>query len=93
MEFEQALASIKLALNEIGEEHLSPETILFGQGGKLDSLGLVSLIVETEQILSHQYACQLSLADSRAFAMETSPFRSVQSFAEFIVVKAEAHGQ
>jgi hypothetical protein len=52
-----------------GHLDLAPGTALFGRGGKLDSLGLINLIVLTEE---------------RAMSQESSPFTSVASFAAYV---------
>lgn len=70
--------------NEDAKLPLAPDTPLFGQGGRLDSLGLVNLIVLTEQKLEDDMDVSLSLADERAMAMESSPFASVATFAAYI---------
>jgi acyl carrier protein len=59
------------------------ETSLFGQEGILDSIGLVTLVVAVEQGIEDRYGAFVSLADDKAFAQKTSPFRSVGSLAEY----------
>jgi acyl carrier protein len=63
---------------------LALDTKLFGQGGLLDSLGLVNLIVLAEQKLEDDFGLSLSLADERAMSMESSPFATVESFVSYI---------
>src|ERR1700733_3960715 len=62
----------------------TPETILFGRGGKLDSLGLVSFLVFAEQQLEEEFRVPVSLADERAMSQERSPFRTLETMAEYI---------
>lgn len=63
---------------------VSEETRLIGQGAVLDSMGLVSLIVDVEQALEQEYGLTLILADERAMSQKRSPFRSVQSLTDYI---------
>lgn len=63
---------------------LGEETRLIGQGAILDSLGLVSLIVEVEQRLSDELGIHLILADERAMSQKRSPFRSIGALADYI---------
>lgn len=63
---------------------LGEETRLIGQGAILDSLGLVSLIVEVEQRLSDELGIDLILADERAMSQKRSPFRSIGALADYI---------
>jgi acyl carrier protein len=60
------------------------ETVLFGQGSVIDSLTLVSFIVDLEAMLSEKYNQEISLTDDRAMTREKSPFSSVSSLAEYI---------
>lgn len=60
------------------------DAVLFGRGGKLDSLGLVNLILMVEENIEKSCGVQLTLADERAMSQERSPFRTVSSLAEYI---------
>jgi len=62
-------------------------TLLYGQEGKLDSLGLVNLILAIEERLLDKYNKNISLADDKAFSEKTSPFSNVSTLAEFIYKK------
>ena len=62
-------------------------TLLYGQEGKLDSLGLVNLILAIEERLLDKYNKNISLADDKAFSEKTSPFSNVSILAEFIYKK------
>jgi len=57
---------------------------LYGRGGSLDSLGLVSLLASIELALEEEFGMQITLADERAFSQARSPFRTVASLAEYI---------
>ena len=69
--------------NEIQLEK-SSHTALLGQGSKLDSLGLVNLIVAVEQNIEDKFDITITLADERAMSQEISPFRTVGSLADYI---------
>jgi len=62
----------------------TPDTVLFGPSGKLDSLGLVNFLVTAEQRLQDQFGVTISLADERAMSQERSPFRTVATMADYI---------
>jgi acyl carrier protein len=78
-------------IDELNEE-LSPEqqleksldTVLLGRNGKLDSMGLVRLIVATEQKVTEELGVPVSLTDERAFSQDSSPFQTVGTLLEFI---------
>jgi acyl carrier protein len=63
---------------------LSESTYLIGNEQVLDSLGLVTLILDVEQDLENEYGISLSLADDRAMSQSNSPFRTVGSLVHYI---------
>ncbi|PDW04369.1 hypothetical protein [Candidatus Viridilinea mediisalina] len=74
---------------------LEASTSLIGKQAVLDSLALVTLIVDLEQRLEEEFEVALTLADDRAMSQQHSPFRTVGSLAEYIgMLLAEelAHG-
>ena len=62
----------------------APETRLLGSQSVLDSMHLVSLIVTIEREVEDAFGVALTLADERALSMKESPFRSIQSLADYI---------
>ncbi len=64
----------------------APETRLLGSESVLDSMQLVSLIVTIEREVEDAFGVALTLADERALSMNASPFRSIQSLADYIGV-------
>ena len=60
------------------------ETRLLGSQSVLDSMHLVSLIVTIEREVEDAFGVALTLADERALSMKASPFRSIQSLADYI---------
>ena len=80
-------AAIELRNETASEEHRlkkSPETILFGKSAKLDSLGLVTLIVAIEERLADELGAIVSIADERALTQPRSPFRTIGSLAAYV---------
>ena len=81
------------AIDEINEQ-LPPNqkivadksTLLFGREGVLDSLTLVNLIVVAEQKVQETLNIAITLADERAMSQKNSPFKSVESLANYIVM-------
>src|SRR5262245_55884821 len=64
----------------------APETRLLGPESGLDSIQLVNLIVTTEREIEGAIGVAVTLADERALSMKASPFRSIQSLADYIVL-------
>ena len=67
--------------NKLG---LSKKTILFGKDGKLDSLGLVNLLVIMEQNIEDEFDVSIIIADERAMSQKHSPFRTIGTLADYI---------
>lgn len=65
-------------------ERIGPGTPLFGRDGVLDSLGLVSVLVEIEQRVADTLGRTVSLMDDRAMSQTASPFRTVASLADYL---------
>jgi acyl carrier protein len=63
---------------------LDEDTPLLGRGSVIDSLGLVTLIVEIEQRLEERHGIIVTLADERAMSRRDSPFRTVGSLAHHV---------
>ena len=64
---------------------VNKDTKLFGNNSNIDSLSLVSIIVDLEMLFSEEYGFDLSLTDDRAMTREISPFISITSLADYIV--------
>ncbi len=52
---------------------LNPDTQLFGRGSKLDSLGLVNLIVLVEEKTADTFGKSVTIADERAMSQKEQP--------------------
>ena len=63
---------------------LKEETRLLGRESKLDSLSLVTLIVDIEQRLTDGLGAEILLTDEKAMSQKRSPFRDVKSLVDYI---------
>ena len=66
---------------------LSPHTRLFGPEASLDSLSLVSVIVDVETAIADELGASISLTDDHAMSQAVSPFSSVTSLADYILAQ------
>ena len=80
------------ALNDVNDEQpederieVGPSTPLFGPDAQIDSLALVSVIVDVETALNVDHDLPISLTDDRAMTREISPFDDVQTLKDYIV--------
>lgn len=88
----QVVSAIYQALQALNEERgadeqieIGPKTPLFGDDSALDSLSLVSVIVDLETALSDQFDRMVSLTDDRAMAHEPVPFTNVATLKAYIL--------
>ena len=79
------------ALNNINEERgpdekltIDLDTRLFGTDAVLDSLSLVSVIVDVETAVSERVGRDICLTDDRAMSQETSPFSNVNTLSAYV---------
>ena len=63
---------------------INSDTPLMGSGRVVDSIGLVTLIVDVENRVAEQTGQSVSLMDDRAMSQTRSPFRTVGSLAEYV---------
>jgi len=80
------------ALNNLNDEmgpddkfDVTPTTKLFGADATLDSLALVSVIVDVEGDVSSALDRSISLTDDRAMSQKISPFDDVQTLLNYIM--------
>jgi acyl carrier protein len=77
--------ALALAQGEAAEAvPVNEQTFLIGEGAVLDSLGLVTAVLEIERRLADEHEVVMVLADERAMSRRNSPFRSVHALADYI---------
>ncbi len=62
----------------------NPHVFLYGPGGVLDSIGLLSLVVLLEEKINASTGKTIRLVSDQAFSQTRSPFRDVASLAEYV---------
>ena len=97
----RVLEAIYEAVDEINEQlpaaqwlAKDPDMVLFGPGGRLDSLGLVNFIAEVEARLEDNFDTVITLADEKALSQKRSPFHTIGSLSEYVgsLLDARVHG-
>lgn len=88
----EAMAIVLRALQSLNDEldaaeriEISPDTRLFGADSVIDSLSLVSVIVDVEGDASDALGFPISLSDERAMSREHSPFSTPTTLAAYVV--------
>lgn len=62
----------------------SRDTRLFGPSGKIDSLGLVNLIVATEQEIEKEFQTSINLAADLDLTEQQNAFETIENLASYI---------
>lgn len=90
---DEVLAVIYAAMESLNEEldddhkiPLEPETKLFGADATIDSLSLVSVIIDVESGASDALGFPVVLTDDRAINEPVSPFTSPEALANYIMI-------
>ena len=91
MTLEQVAEVLREAVEAFNTVHgemrlvFAPETPLFGHGAPLSSLDLVMFLVEVEGRLADRFGLEQSLSDDRAMSQQRSPFRTIDTLADYIM--------
>jgi acyl carrier protein len=86
----QAMGRINLTRRPKDRLEISANAPIFGPRSRLDSLGLVALLIEVEEALQDA-GHDVTLSDARAMSQSQSPFRDVPSLVAFVAsLMAEA---
>jgi acyl carrier protein len=76
----------------VSELDVNESTALVGPDSALDSMALVTLILDLEQRLEEVAGISISLMSEEALSRRNSPFRTVGSLAEYVAETARADG-
>jgi acyl carrier protein len=90
--YDIVMASLQEVFAQLGQElpaAIDETTVLVGKDAVLDSLGVVSLIVEVEQRLEAAHEVSVTLANDKAMSQRSSPFRTVGVLADHVVTTAQ----
>ena len=83
---------VNLTLPAEGRLSKSPETALFGEDGRLDSVGLINFVIAAEQKLQETFGVPLSLTGEETISRQNEVFRNVRSLVNHVVSLVEASG-
>ena len=80
----ESISDLNLQLPQDRRLEQSANTVLFGAGTRLDSLGLGNFIVIAEQKLEEYFGFRFDLTEDDPFSPSTGHFRTVQSLAAYV---------
>lgn len=79
-----ALDEINLLLPDENKIVKKEDTVLYGANSRLDSLGMVNLIVAVEQRIQDELGQSIDLTDEKALSQKNSPFLTVKTLSDYI---------
>ncbi len=79
----EAMDEVNAVLPDSMQLERTFDAVIFGRGGKLDSLGLVNFVLAVEEKLT-TLGLNVSLTDERAMSQTRSPFRTVAALTAFV---------
>ena len=92
LDYDAAMEVVLRAIRNLNDEleddkkvPVSAETRLFGADAVIDSLSLVSIIVDVEAALSDALGYSISLTDDRAVGQVVSPFTDARALTAYIM--------
>jgi len=96
---ESITAIVYAAIDEVNqqlpdEEQLekTADEVLFGREGKLDSLGVVNVIIAVQRGILDRFGARTSLVDEKAFSEKESPFRTVGMLVDYVTARLTEEG-
>jgi hypothetical protein len=82
----RALRNLNEEFDDFNKIEIGENTPLFGPNAIIDSLALVSVIVDVEGDVSTALGRTISLTDDRAMNQEISPFDNVQTLLKYVMI-------
>lgn len=92
--FEIVISCVRSLVDTLPEKSkfaVDQNTVLFGKDSNIDSLSLVSVIVDLETIFSTDYNFDISLTDDRAMTRAISPYDNISNLVDYIDELVKEH--
>jgi len=84
-----AIEEVNRQLPKAQQLERSLDTVLIGPSGKLDSLGLINLIVAIEQKIEEAFEVSITLTNEMMQSQDDSPFESVRNLIGYVYLLLE----
>ena len=78
-------ALIELAADTLPDRTIGADDTLLGPDAQMDSMELVSYVVDAQEAVFERWHKDIVLADERALSRSKSPFRTLEALAELVV--------
>lgn len=80
----ETIDEINLLLSDEMKLDKSLNTVIFGENGKLDSLGMVNFIVSLEDKIKENLGFEISLSDGKVISEKNSPLSTIKALSDYI---------
>jgi acyl carrier protein len=57
---------------------------LYGKGGRLESIDVVTLMMEVEDQVRNEFGTSITIADDRALSQQNSPFLTIRTLTDYV---------
>ena len=75
---------IKNNTEDLNIGSINHDTLLLSEGSAVDSMTIVTIVVDLESELSEVFQKEISLSDDKAMSRKISPFVNVRNLIEYI---------
>ncbi len=82
------IVSLNDSLTDEEQIPISQDSVLFGEGSSMDSMGLLNLLMDLEDQLADQ-GFETTILDDHALSQKHSPFKSITSLVDYIYRKIQ----
>jgi acyl carrier protein len=62
----------------------SPDVVLYGKSGKLESLDFVTFIMEVEEKFKEEFGTEITITDEKLLSKQDSPFTTLRTLTEYL---------
>ena len=70
----------------------SLDAVLYGKSGQLESIDVVTLIMEVEDQIKAEFGTSITIADDRAMSQENSPFSTLGTLTTYVAELLNENG-
>lgn len=85
-----AIEKVNVLLKDDLKLEKSLNTVIVGERGTLDSVGIINFIITTEECIKEGFGVELSLANEEVLSLDNARLSSVAIFVDYIVSLLEA---
>lgn len=69
----------------------SPDAVLYGKSGKLESLDFVTFIMEVEEKINEEFGTEITVTDEKLLSKLESPFSTLGTLIEYLADLLDGH--